>query len=121
VASPKVGERLYFASAALGSAALGGWVVTRATAVWPRRICAAFAGIALVYVGARCAIAYHAVAALGDARLETVTTAPAGSTVHVQRYPVAASRWFRGEDFDVVSVRTTVTLAYRLQTIVLDP
>jgi len=121
VASPKVGDRLYFASAALGSAALGGWVVTRATARWPRRISAAFAAVALTYVGARCVIAYHAVAALGDARFEAITTAPAGSTVHVQRYPVPSSRWFRGEDFGVASVRDTVTRGYGLQTIVIDP
>ena len=121
VASPRVGPRLYFASAALGSAALGGWVIMRATARWPRRICAAFAGVALAYVGARCVIAYHAVAGLGDARFEAITTAPPGSTVHVQRYPVRSSRWFRGEDFGLATVRDTVTRGYSLGAIVVDP
>ena len=121
VASPRVGARLYFASAALGSAALGGWVVTRATARWPRRICAAFAAVALTYVGARCVISYHAVSALGEARFEAITSAPAGSTVNVQRYPVGSSRWFRGEDFDISSVRDTVIRGYGLRAIVVDP
>jgi hypothetical protein len=121
VGSPKVGERLYFASAALGSAALAGWVVTRATAVWPRRISVALAALALGFVGVRCLVSYHAVAALGDARLDAITTAAAGSTVHVQRYPVGPSRWFRGEDFDIASVRDSVTRGYSLRTIVIDP
>jgi hypothetical protein len=97
--SPKIGPRLYFASIALCTAGLAGWLAAQLRSAWARRGCAILAAATLIYVGARLVAVYRVVGPLGAVRLERLEHAAPGATVRVPPYTVAANRYFLGEDF----------------------
>ena len=96
--SPKLGKRLYVHSIALVSMGLSGAVVAQLAAPWARKAAAALAIVVLIYVEARCVIAYAAVGPVGAERVAIITAAAPGASVVVPRYPVGASNWFIGDD-----------------------
>ena len=125
LASPKLGDRLYFASIALCCAALAGWIVSRMVGDEPRARrmlagAAVLAGGTLAYVLAMLVTTYHAVGPHGAARLAAITHGAPGSAVVVAPYPVAQGRWFLGEDFDSEDLRAVVADIYGLASVALD-
>jgi hypothetical protein len=119
--SPKQGGRLYFASSVFGSIAITGWLVRRWQPLWSRVLCAAFAAVALGFVGERCLAALHELGAEGAARYAKITQAPRGSTVVVDPYARARDRWSVGEDFDSPQRRQFVANEFGLAAIELAP
>lgn len=114
LASPKQGERLYFASTALVCLALGSWLVPRLVVPRARAVAWAFAGAALAFAGWRCVHVYRIVGAEYAARIAALEHAPRGSTVTVPAYTVRMSRWFLGDDFTVASHRQAIAAQYGL-------
>jgi hypothetical protein len=121
LASPRIGGRLYLASIALIGAGLAGWLVGRLTATWARRTCALLAAAVLVWVSVRIVAIYRVVGPLGAVRRERVVRAPPGAAVTVPRYPVAQSRYFLGDDFEIREVREPTAKIFRLASVALEP
>jgi hypothetical protein len=125
LASPKLGNRLYFASVALCCASLAGWVVSRMAGAEPRARrmlagSAVLAGGAIAYALAMLGVTYHAVGSYGAARLAAITHGAPGAAVVVPPYPVAEGRWFLGEDLDSENLRGVLAEAYGLASVALD-
>ncbi|MGN6106567.1 MAG: DUF6056 family protein [Kofleriaceae bacterium] len=117
LASPKLGPRLYLASVALTGTAIAGWVCQQLAARWARVVCVIGSAAVLAYVAARCLATYRAAAPIGDERLTRITTSPPGSALIVPRYPMAASKWFLGDDFASASLRANLAADYGLRSI----
>jgi hypothetical protein len=115
----KRSERIESTAAGFLAMALAAWLAG-ARPERARVVCAAFAAAALGFVCVRCVDVYHAVADIGVERRDRIEHAAPGSTVHLRRYPVAAGTWFRGEDFEISTVRENVIHAYQLGAIDLD-
>jgi hypothetical protein len=121
-ASPKLGERLYFASTALLAAAIGGWVVAvveASAATWPRRVLIGFAVVAIGFFAERMVATYAVAGPEGAARLAAVRAAAPGSTLTLPRFHAPHSRWFQGEDLDGDDKRGDIAHAWGLAAIVL--
>jgi hypothetical protein len=115
----KRSERILSTSTGFLAMALAAWLA----GARPRRaraVCAGFAAVALGFVCERSVDAYHAVAEIGAERRDRIEHAAPGSTVHLTRYPVSAGTWFRGEDFELPSVREKVIAGYQLGAIDLE-
>jgi hypothetical protein len=119
--SPKVGGRLYFASSVFGAIAIAGWLVSGWQRRWSRALCAAFAAIALGFVGERCVVALHELGPEGAARYAKISQAPRGTTVIVDAYTRAWDCWSLGEDFDSPARRQFVANEFGLAAIELAP
>jgi hypothetical protein len=117
LASPKQGERLYFASTALACAALASWLVPRLDSVREQAIAWALAGCVLAYVGWRCVPIYRVLGAEYTARIAEIEHAPRGSTVVVPHYTFGRSRWFLGDDFEVATHRQSLADGFGLKAI----
>ncbi len=118
LASPKIGPRLFAASVALISAGLVGWLAVALRRRWVRTACAIVAGAALIFVEVRLLAVYRVVGPLGAIRLARIERGAPGTTVAVPPYPVAASRYFLGDDF--AGKHVAVAGLYQLQAITLD-
>jgi hypothetical protein len=115
----KRSERIISTSIGFLAMALAAWLAG-ARPQRARTVCAVFAAAALGFVCMRCVDVYSSVAAIGAERRELIEHAAPGSTVHLRRYPVSAGTWFRGEDFEISTVRENVIRSYQLGAIDLD-
>lgn len=106
-ASPKQGDRLYFAPICLASAAIAYWVIAQLGRS-ERIIAVAFAVIAIGYVSFRLITTYHTAHAEFAARMATLERAQPGSVVTVREYSQRRSRWVLGDDFKVPTLRANV-------------
>jgi hypothetical protein len=118
-ASPKLGERLYFASSALLAAAIGGWVVAVSAARWAQVALVVMAVAAHGFFAERMITTYAVAGRESAARLAALRTAAPGSTVTVPRLHAPHSRWFQGEDLDGDDKRRDVARGWGLAAIVL--
>lgn len=121
LASPKLGPRLYLASVAMIAVAITGWVTSQLAAGWSRKLCAVLSGAVLAFVAWKCVSTYRAVGPIGEARLALIRKGPFGATVVVPRYPVAAGRWFLGEDLEPAATRAAIAADYGLTGVELAP
>jgi hypothetical protein len=98
LASPKLGERLYFASTVLVAIAFAPWFLARTAARpfvhWRTALAAAL----LVVVGWRCVAAYRELGPASDARQAIIEAAPPGSTVTIDPFPRDETWWNLGDD-----------------------
>jgi hypothetical protein len=99
LASPKQGQRLYFASLAIGGAAIAGWTVAQLHARWARVVAALGAACVIGYSGFRCVTIYRVLGAESRARVAALFDAPPGATVVVPRYSIGVSPWTLADDF----------------------
>lgn len=106
--SPKEGGRLAFASCALAATAVASWVTAQLAAGWSRRVAAALAVAAMIFVFGRCLLALHEVGGEFDERLALIRATPKDGVVTVPPYTVPRSRWFLGDDFVAGSARVFV-------------
>jgi len=99
LASPKFGERLYFATQLFLVAATVGWIVPQLSARWSLRLTAGLAAGVLALGGWRCVRQYRSVAPEFAARLDVLEHAPPGSSVELAPYsstpPRADARGYR--------------------------
>jgi len=112
--SPKVGPRLYLASAALASAAAAGWVVAQLAGPRTRIAAWVLALGTLAYGSVQCVRAYREVGPEFAARLDSLEHAPANSVLDLPRYTVHRSRWFLGDDLDLAQMRNLVASSFSL-------
>jgi hypothetical protein len=120
LASPKAGDRLYFASICLACAATAGWVVPK-LGVRERRIAIGLAAFAIAFVSWRVVLIYHRLDREFAARMAVLEAAPARSSVKLAPYSQQRSRYSLGDDFLRGSVRTKVAELFDLGAIELVP
>jgi hypothetical protein len=111
LASPKQGDRLYFASLCLTAAAAASWVVGQVAGTAARRqriVVAAITALAIAYVGYRLVSAYHVAGREFQARMATIRSAPKGAPVTVRPYSQVRTRYVLGDDFEVPFLRQRV-------------
>jgi uncharacterized membrane protein HdeD (DUF308 family) len=115
LASPKQGERLYFAPITLTCAAIAGWLIPQLADRLSRTISALLATAILVYVGWRCIRVYHQTGPEFAERLEILEHAPANSvaTIHSFTYD-KRSRWTLGDDLEIENTRNRVSFSFSL-------
>ena len=118
--SPKVGPRLYLASAALGCAGIAGLVVRHLITTWSKRAVAALSAAWLLFAGYQCVSAYHEVGPEFAARLDLLEHAPANSVLDLPSYTVHRSRWVLDDDLAIAQIRNMVAFSFQLALIRLD-
>jgi hypothetical protein len=119
LASPKQGDRLYFAASCLACCAAASWVVANIGRV-ERYLVIALNTLAIAYVGVRLAVTYHGVAAEFEQRIAMIEKGAPNTTVKVAPYTWKRSRYVLGDDFVAVNLRGAVAFAYGLAGIELD-
>lgn len=119
LASPKQGDRLYFASICLASAAAAAWVVPQLGSR-ERRVAAVLAAIVIAWVGWRAVSAYHQRAREFAVRMTAIENAAPGSTIEVPRYSQERSQYVLGDDFRFPWVRARAAAGYGLAAIELE-
>jgi hypothetical protein len=118
LASPKWGDRLYFASTCLACAAAAGWFCGRLGRI-ERWYAVAIATLVIGFVSIRLLVAYHTAGKEFEARLAAITHAAPGTTVRVPPYSQERSRYILGDDFVHEGARAIVAEPFRI-TIELD-
>jgi hypothetical protein len=118
LASPKIGPRLFAASVALITAGLIGGLAGVLHRRWLRAACAIAGAGALIFVEVRLLATYSAVGAAGAIRRARLEHGAPGATVAIPPYPVAASRYFIGDDFP--GRHEAMANLYGLQAVTLD-
>ncbi len=118
-ASPKQGDRLYFASTSLVCAAAASWV-TRGAGPHGRRVLAAIASLAIAFVGFQLIATYRVGHREFTTRLARIEHAAPGTIVRVPHYSLERSRYWLGDDFEVGGVRAAVARLYGLAGVELD-
>jgi hypothetical protein len=120
LASPKQGDRLYFAPVCLASAGVAGWVIAQLGR--PERwIAVGLATVVIAWVSWRLVTVYHQAGREFDARFAAIKSAAPASTLKVPPFTVKKSRYFLGDDFVGAPVRGAVAFAYGLTAIELEP
>lgn len=119
LASPKQGDRLYFAPVCLAAAAMAGWVVSQLGRV-ERRVAVGLATVVIGYVGFRLISTYHTVGMEFAARMAVIEHGAPGSVVTVPTYSLKRSRYMLSDDFTVAPLRANVAAEYQLGGIELD-
>jgi hypothetical protein len=119
LASPKQGDRLYFASICLACSAAASWVVSSVGRI-ERYVVIAMTVLAIGYVGVRLAVTYQRAGAEFGERIAAIQHGAPGSTVKVAPYSQTKSRYLLGDDFEVATLRAAVAYAYGLAAIDLD-
>ncbi len=119
LASPKLGDRLYFASICLACAAVAGWVVSRLGTA-ERWLAAGVAAVVISFVSYRLVTAYHQAAREFAARVALIKAAPPGSTVSVPPYSQSRSRYVLGDDFIAETSRSAAADVFGRAAIQLD-
>lgn len=120
LASPKIGPRLYFASVALISAGLTGWLVVQLRSAWSRRLCAVLAAAGLAYVAVRIVAISRVAGPIGEARRDRIWRG-AGTAVTLPRYPYPPSRYFLGDDLRDAELRRVLVELFYLKQLDLAP
>jgi hypothetical protein len=120
LASPKVGSRLFLASAAIGCAAIGGVVVRQLAAKWSQLVVAAGSAIVLLVVGYKCVVGYHEIGQDFAARMELLSHASMNSVLDLPSYPIHRSRWILDDDLKIKTIRDAVSFSFGLALIRLD-
>jgi hypothetical protein len=113
LASPKQGDRLYFAAICLVAAGVAGWVVAQVGRV-ERVVLVGLSAICIGYVGFRLISTYHTVGREFVARMAVIEHGAPGSVVTVPQYSIGRSRYLLDDDFKVDTLRANVALEYRL-------
>jgi hypothetical protein len=121
LASPKIGPRLYFASVALITAGLTGWITAQLRSTWARGATAAAAAALVAYVVVRLVAIHQVVGPLGALRRDRIEHGAPGAVVTVPRYPIETSRYFLGEDFTATNLREAIAGGYHLKAVELAP
>lgn len=116
LASPKQGDRLYFAPICLACAALAGWLIARLGR--PERIvAAALAAITITYTSYRLVTTYHSRGSEFVARMAVLEYTPPNGTATVAPYSDKRSRWVIGDDFVVDWLRGAIAREFQIATI----
>ncbi len=113
LASPKQGDRLYFAPICLICAALAGWVVARLGRL-ERIVAVGMAVVSIGYVGFRLISTFHTIGTEFAARMAVIEHGAPGSVVTVPQYSLGKSRYMLGDDFTVDGLRANVAVEYHL-------
>ncbi|HEY1546993.1 MAG TPA: DUF6056 family protein [Kofleriaceae bacterium] len=119
IASPKIGQRLYFASSCLVAAAVAGLIMPMLADRRARLVAWLVAGVTIAVILVQCVRVYAVVGPEGADRVDAITHAAEHSVVTVAPYTKPRSRWFLGEDFGVDSERFNIAIAFHLQGILL--
>ncbi len=119
IASPKIGQRLYFASSCLVASAVAALLLPMLADRRARIVAWLAAAVTIACVLVQCVRVYAVVGPEGAQRLDAISQAPEHSVVTVTPYSKPKSRWFLGEDFGVDSERLNIAMAYKLQGILL--
>lgn len=109
LASPKQGQRLYFAASCLAAAGIAGWVVAQLGRV-ERAVAAGFAAVAIGYVGLRLIAVYHTAGEEFSARMTALEHGAPGSVVTVPPYSQKRSRYLLSDDFTSATTRGIVAV-----------
>jgi hypothetical protein len=109
LASPKQGDRLYFAPLCLAAAGIAGWVVAQLGRI-ERVVAVGLAGVAIGYVGVRLISAYHTAGTEFSARMTAIEHAAPGSVVTVPPYSQKRSRYVLSDDFRAETSRGIVAV-----------
>lgn len=120
LASPKHGDRLYFASICLACAAAAGWVVPK-LGVRERRLAVGLAAFVIAFVSWRVVLTYHRLDREFAARMAVLEAAPVRATVKLAPYSQQRSRYVLGDDFRHEAVRAKVAYVLDLTAIELEP
>jgi hypothetical protein len=116
LASPKQGDRLYFAPICLTSAVIAGWVTASLGRV--QRIIAVLGAVGVIaVVGIRLLVVYHTAHVEFRDRMATIENAAPGSTVTVPMYSQKRSRWILGDDFSTAWLRANLAAEFNLAAI----
>lgn len=113
LASPKQGDRLYFASLCLTCAACAGWVLAQ-LGRREKLVATALAAVVIAYVGARLVAAYDRMGHEFAARLAAIETAPKNTVVRVAPYSQKRSRYVLADDFEVTTLRAGLASVFQL-------
>ena len=113
LASPKQGDRLYFAPVCLIAAGVAGWVVAQVGRV-ERKVLVGISAACIGYVGFRLISTYHTVGNEFAARMAVIEHGAPGSVVTVPQYSIGRSRYMLDDDFKVDTLRANVALEYHL-------
>lgn len=119
LASPKQGDRLYFAAIGLIVAAVAGWTVAQLGRI-ERWLAVVLSAAAIAAVSWRLLASYHVLHCEFQARLTALEHATRGTTVVVAPYSQRRSRYVLGDDFASASLRAAVAYFYGLTAIELD-
>ena len=119
--SPKLGPRLYFASVALISIAITGWLVAWLSSARLRLACAILSGAVLAFVEIVCVVTYSRVAPAAAERAARIFGSPPDAQVTVPRLPAARGKWFIGDDLLDEGARRTVAARCGLARIDVEP
>jgi hypothetical protein len=119
LASPKIGQRLYFASSCLVAAAVVTLILPMLADRRARIVAWLGAAVTIACMLVQSLRVYAAVGPEGAERLDAITHAVEHSVVTVAPYSKPRSRWFLGEDFGVDSERFNIAIAFHLQGILL--
>lgn len=116
LASPKQGDRLYFAPICIACAAIAGWVVAQLGRA-ERIVAVALATLAIGYVSYRLVTTYRTRGTEFAARLAAIKRTPPNGAVTVPPYSQKRSRWVIGDDFVVEWLRGAVALEHGIATL----
>ena len=120
LASPKQGDRLYFAPICFAAAGVAGWLIAQ-LGHWERRIATVLAALAIAYVGGRLVYTYHTIGSEFAERMAIIEHGPPQSTVTVHPYSQKKSRYVLADDFEVATLRAGVAAMYNLAGIEIAP
>jgi hypothetical protein len=120
LASPKWGERLYFAPTCLMCAAAASWFCARLGKV-ARYYAIALAAVAIAFVSYRLLVAYHTIHREYVARMNVITHAAPGTTVRLPPYTQGRSRYVLGDDLLIDGgPRQNLVFGYKLTAIEIE-
>jgi hypothetical protein len=120
LASPKWGERLYFAPTCLMCAAAASWFCSR-LGTTGRYYGIALATVLIGYVSVRLLVANHTIHREYVERMEVITHAPPGASLRLRPYSQERSRYVLGDDLITDGdPRQNLIYSYKLTSIELD-
>lgn len=113
LASPKQGDRLYFAPICIACAMLAGWLVAQLGRA-ERIVAVALATVVIGYASYRFLSSYHTRSKEFAARMAVIDRAPPHSVVTVPPYSEKRTRWMIADDLLVDWLRAAIAEEYGL-------
>jgi hypothetical protein len=122
LASPREGQRLYFAPCAFAATAAIAWSTAQLGARWARRAYAGVTLAALAFAAWQCLATYATLDGEYRARRAAIEAAANGDRpLALPRYSIEHDWWTIGEDFDSSSLRRFVANTWNIPAITIAP